>query len=169
MRTTLPMEVGFFLASITAGIAVSFLYDLLRISRRILGPGDAIVTVEDILFMAASAVLLFWAAYKKNNGEIRWHSFIGGATGIGLYIVIVRNRFLNFSTFLIKWLIKLTEKILRILFLPVRLILKAFRKPISIIIWYTGLGIRRARRIAGRNKYRLGIKFKNACYILRKK
>lgn len=169
MQSALTVETGFFLASITTGFVAAFLYDILRVSRRILGPGDVVVTIEDILFIASLAFIVFYAAYKKNNGEIRWHGFIGNALGIGLYAFIIRNRFLNLSTFLIKWLIKITEKILRFLFLPIRLIFLVFKKPISIIIWYTGRGVRRARRILNKNRARLGIRLKNTYYILRKK
>lgn len=169
MRTTIPMEIGFFTASISAGIAIALLYDLLRISRRIIGPGDAIITLEDSIFMIASAFILFYAAYKKNNGEIRWQSFIGCGTGIGAYILIVRNRFMNVSVFLIKFSVRLTEKILRILFFPLRLVFMAFRKPVSIIIWYTGAKIRKARRLVRQSRNKLTLRLKNAVLLLQKK
>ena len=89
--------------------------------------------------------------------------------GIGAYVLIVRNRFLNLSTFLIKWLVKFAEKVLKILFFPLRLIFLAFKKPVSIIIWYTGLGVRRARRLARKGGQRLNLRLKNAGLMLRKK
>ncbi len=169
MYTTVPMEVGFFLASIGAGALVAFLYDLLRISRRLLGPGDTAVNIQDILFMAVAALILFYAAYLKNSGEIRWQSFIGGGAGVGLYIFIVRNRLLNVSTFVIKWLVKIIEKILKILLFPIRLVFLIFKKPVSFVMWYTGRGVRRAKRLAKRGRDRVGIRLKNARLMLRKK
>ena len=68
MYTTVPMETGFFLATVAAGVITAFLYDLLRISRRIIGPGDSVVGIQDLLFMIAAALILFYAAYRKNSG-----------------------------------------------------------------------------------------------------
>ncbi len=169
MHTDVSAEFIFFLTSIAAGAAIAFLYDLLRISRRIIGPGDTIVTLEDILFMAAAAFILFYAAYLKNDGEIRWQSFIGGAMGIGIYIVIVRNRFLNFSTFLLRWLAKIAEKVLKLILFPLRMIFLAFKKPIYVIIWYTGQGLRRVRRYTSKKKCKMALHAKNIRLMLRKK
>ncbi len=169
MHTDVSAEFVFFLASIAAGVAIAFLYDLLRISRRIIGPGDAIVTFEDILFMAAAAFILFYAAYLKNDGEIRWQSFIGGAIGIGIYIAIVRNRFVNLSTFVLKWLAKIMEKIVRFLLFPLRLVFLAFKKPICVIIWYAGRGFKRIRRYTSRKKCKFSLRAKNIRLMLRKK
>lgn len=168
-QTTVSMELGFFLASFAAGIFAALLYDILRISRRIIGPKDAIVTFEDILFLTATAFLLFYAAYKKNDGELRWHSFIGGGLGVIMYIIIVRNRFLNLSIFLIKWAVKFLEKALYILCFPVRLFLRIFKKPVNIIIWYTGRKIRRARRLVRCKGNSFRIKCKKTLFLLRKK
>lgn len=169
MYTTVPMETGFFLATVAAGVITAFLYDLLRISRRIIGPGDSVVGIQDLLFMIAAALILFYAAYRKNSGEMGIHGFLGGGLGIGLYAVIVRNRMLNFGTFVIKWLIKIIEKLLKIVFFPLRLLLKIFKKPVTFIMWYTGDRIRRAKRVAKCNGSRLGIRLKNARLMLRKK
>ena len=163
------MEIGFFLASFTAGAVTALVYDILRISRRIIGAKDAIVTIEDILFLTSAAFLIFYAAYKKNAGELRWHCFIGGAMGIVSYIIIVRNRFLNLGIFLIKWFMKIVEKILHILLFPIRLIFRLFKKPLSIIIWYTGRKIRRTRRLVRHKGNRFRIKFKKTLYLLQKK
>lgn len=169
MYNSVPMEAGFFAASLLAGVAAAFIYDLLRVSRRILGPGDGIVNLEDILFLAAAAVIMFGAAYLKNSGEIRWQGFIGFGGGIGIYAAVVRNRFLNVGTAIIKWLIKLAEKIIKILIFPVKLVLKIFKRPVNIVMWYTGRGVRRAKRLVRRSGDRLSVRIKNAGLMLRKK
>lgn len=169
MYNSVPMEAGFFAASFIAGIAAAFLYDLLRVSRRILGPGDGIVNFEDILFLAVSAVIMFGAAYLKNSGEIRWQGFLGFGGGAVLYAVVVKNRFLNLSTVIIKWLVKIVERILKILLFPVRLIFKIFKRPVSVVVWYTGCGVRRAKRLVRRSGDRLSVRLKNVGFMLRKK
>ncbi len=169
MYNSVSMETGFFAASLLAGIVAAFIYDLLRVSRRILGPSDGIVNLEDIVFLAASAVIVFGAAYLKNSGEIRWQGFIGFGAGIGIYASVVKNRFLNVSTAIIKWLVKLAEKIIKIIIFPLKLILKIFKKPVNVVMWYTGYGIRRVRRLVRRNGDRLSVRLKNVRFMLRKK
>ncbi len=169
MYNSVPMEAGFFIASLLAGVAVAFIYDLLRVSRRILGPGDGIVNLEDILFLAVAAVVMFTAAYIKNSGEVRWQGFIGFGGGAVLYAVLVKNRFLDVSTLIIKWLVNVAEKIIKILLFPVRLIFKIFKKPVNVVMWYTGRGVRRAKRLVRRSGDRLSVRLKNVGFMLRKK
>lgn len=169
MYNSVPMEAGFFAASFVAGIITAFIYDLLRVSRRILGPGDGIVNLEDIIFLAVAAVIMFGAAYLKNSGEVRWQGFIGFGTGAGLYAAVVKNRFLNVSTVIIKLLVKVVEKIVKIILFPIRLILKIFKRPVNIVMWYTGQGVRRAKRLVRRSGDRFSLRLKNAGLMLRKK
>ena len=95
MYSTVQSESVFFLASLISGVALSFLYDILRISRRIVAVNDAIINAQDILFFAACAVMFFYVAYLKNGGEVRLSGFLGGFLGIILYAILVRNGFLN--------------------------------------------------------------------------
>lgn len=169
MYNSVPMEAGFFAASLIAGIVAAFIYDLLRVSRRILGSGDGLVNLEDILFLAAAAVIMFGAAYIKNSGEVRWQGFIGFGGGAGLYAAVVKNRFLNVSTAIIKWLVKLAERVIKILLFPIRLIFKIFRRPVNVVMWYTGQGIRRTKSLVRRSGDRLSLRIKNVGFMLRKK
>ena len=58
MYNTVQSETVFFLTSVLAGVAIAFLYDLVRISRRIVAVSDSLVNGEDILFFVASAIIL---------------------------------------------------------------------------------------------------------------
>ena len=169
MYTTVSMEAGFFVASVAAGIVIAFLYDLIRISRKVAGLCDAVVNIQDIIFFAAAACILFYVAYLKNSGEIRWQGVIGCGAGIGAYIIVVKNRLLNVSTVVIKWLVGIIEKVIKIVLFPIKLIFKIFKKPISVVAWYTGSGARRVGRLAKRSRERLGIRLKSAMFCLRKK
>ncbi len=169
MYNSVPMEAGFFAVSCIAGVAAAFIYDLLRVSRRILGPGDGIVNLEDILFLAVSALIMFGAAYIKNSGEVRLQGFLGFGIGAGLYAAVVKNRFLNVSTVIIKWLVKMTEKIIKVLLFPIKIIFKIFKRPVSVVVWYTGCGVRRAKRLVRRGGDRISVRLKNVGLMLRKK
>ncbi len=169
MYTTVSMEAVFFAASVAAGIIMAFLYDLIRISRKVAGLCDAVVNLQDIIFFIAAACILFYVAYLKNSGEIRWQGVIGCGVGIGAYVIVVKNRLLNVSTVVIKWLINIIERVIKIILFPLKLIFKIFKKPISVIAWYTGSGARRMGRLAKRSRERFEIRLKSAIFCMRKK
>lgn len=168
MHSSVPMEIQFFLFSVLAGIISALLYDIFRISRRIVRACDAVINAEDILFFIIAAFFVFVAAYLKNSGEIRWQSFIGFALGIVLYIIIVRNRLLNFSTIIIKFIVKIIGIVISVLLFPFRLLMKIFRKPVRVITWYTGRGVSRVKSAAKSKKIKLKLCVKNLFYMLKK-
>lgn len=169
MYDTVQSEAVFFLACIAAGAITAFLYDLVRISRRIVKVSDLAVNGQDILFFALAAVILFYTAFVKNSGEVRLQGFLGGTLGIFGYAFLVRNRFVNLGTTAIKWIIKSSLFVFRIASFPVRLLLRAAKKPVRIIAWYTGRALKRARRVAKCQKERAKIRLSVANLRRRKK
>ncbi len=169
MYSTVSGEAVFFLCCIAAGALAGFLYDIIRISRRIVTVGASVVTIEDILFFVVTALILFYVAYLKNSGEVRWQGFIGGALGVALYIFVVRNRIVDAGTAFIRWLMKVFVRVVRICLFPVRIVFKALKKPIAVVAWYTGKGLRRAKRLARQAKLKSRMRVKSAFMALRKK
>lgn len=169
MYTTVPMEAAFFLASLAAGGIAAFVFDLLRISRRLKTPSNALVNLEDVLFLVFAAAILFSAAYLKNSGEIRWQGFIGFGLGAGSYALVVKNRFLNLGTALTKGLFRIIGKILWLLAFPLRLMARIFAKPVRVIAWHTGRGKRRLGRFVRRLGDRIALQMKKTGFLLRKK
>lgn len=169
MYNTVQGEAVFFFASIVSGVLLAVLYDIIRISRRIVRVNVSAVGAQDILFFAAAAVVLFCAAYTKNGGEAGLHGIFGGVLGAGLYAYIVRNRFVNLGTTVVKWLIKAALWVLRTAAFPVKIVLRALKKPVDIVAWYTGRGLRRARHMAGCGKARAKMRLRAALSMVRKK
>ncbi len=169
MYNSVPAEIQFFITCMLAGLVVTFLYDLLRISRRIVNVNDVVINAEDLVFFVVAAVILFYAAYVKNSGEIRWQWFIGGALGVFLYVVIVKNRILNAGVAIYKFLVKIIGVVIKIILFPLKLVLRIFRKPINVVAWYTGQGIKRIKGAARCSRAKAKISLKNISAGLRKK
>lgn len=131
--------------------------------------GASAVVFEDILFFAAAALMLFCAAYLKNSGEIRWQGFLGISLGAALYAFVVRNRFVDIGTAAVRWFMKAFVAAVRIFLFPIRLVLRAFKKPIGVVAWYTGKSLRRAKRIVRRTRSKVKLRVKCAALLLRKK
>ena len=156
--STVKGEFTFFLFSLLAGVLLAVLYDVIRISRRVVKVGTPVVLGEDILFFILSAPLIFAVAYITNDGEVRIHGFFGAAIGIVTYFALVKNRFVDLGTALLLWLIKAGLTVLRWVLLPIRLILRVLKKPVDVVMWYTGMGFaglrRRGRTLGNRVKLR---------------
>ena len=169
MYPTVSGEAVFFAACMGAGALSAFIYDVLRISRRIVNANTLAVNLEDILFFIAAALILFYTAYIKNSGEIRWQGFVGGGCGVLLYAVVARNRFVDCGTAMVLWLMKLFVAVVRMVFFPIRIILRVLKKPVSIVAWYTGRSLRRIKGIVRNGKTRAKNRLKSAFFVLRKK
>ncbi len=152
----------YFLYMALCGVFLMFLYDFLRISRRLFPCPDFLVNLEDILFSALSAVLVFYVTYLKNNGEIRWQTAVGLMLGIMLYIFIVKDRWVKIGCIIIRFFAKVFAKILKIILKPVMIFVRAISRPCKVVFWYSGKGIK-FLKIRGK------ITAKNIRNILRKK
>ena len=162
-------EFAFFVASVLAGILLAVLYDIIRISRRVVKVGAPVVVSEDILFFSLSALLFFAVAYITNNGEVRLHGFFGALIGITAYFSLVKNRFVDFGTALFLWIIKASLVVLRWVLFPLRLVLRVFKKPIDVIAWYTGRSFAGIKGRARTVRTRMGLRTKALFAMIGKK
>ncbi len=169
MYTSSSGDIAFFVTAILAGAVLAFLYDLIRISRRIVPTNASGVCFEDILFLALAAVILFYAAYIKNHGQVRWQGFLGCGIGLGAYWRLIRNRFVNLGTAFVRWLICALLWLFRALMLPIKIVFRAIKKPIEIVAWYTGARLRRIRQAARFGKARAKMRIKAALSLAKKK
>lgn len=139
-----------------------FIYDFLRISRRSFPCPDFVVNLEDLLFSAFSAALVFYITYLKNDGEIRWQTVVGLGIGAVLYYFIVGDKWVKLGCFLLKIILKIAAKILGAAIRPFIVIFKVLLRPCKVVFWYSGKGIKFL-------KLRGKITAKNIGNILRKK
>ncbi len=154
---------------ILGGAILAFSYDFLRIHRRLKYVPDFLVNLEDFIFAAMSAVLVFYITYMKNNGEIRWQTAAGFILGAGLYILIIRDRWVKAVCFIYTKTVRITKKILKIMLYPLVIVLKLLLKPCKVVFWYSGRGVSRIKRRAKIQVARAKIKMKHMGYIMRKK
>lgn len=61
-------EADFFAVSIVSGCLLVFLYDVLRVLRRLLPHGTILIAVEDIIYWMVCAFFIFAMLYQKNDG-----------------------------------------------------------------------------------------------------
>ncbi|MBQ8663084.1 MAG: spore cortex biosynthesis protein YabQ [Eubacterium sp.] len=70
-----------FLSGIVCGVVVWFLYDLIRLWRRILPHGTVWMALEDVIFFLVCALVGFQVLYPQSLGQLR--VFLILAFGVG--------------------------------------------------------------------------------------
>lgn len=98
------------------GVYGSFLYDLLRVFRRVIAHHSFWVDVEDLLFWMYCTVKAFLIMQQVNNGILRWFAIFGVVCGIVLYCKLISPVFVKYATkffsLIKKWIIWLFKLIL---------------------------------------------------------
>ena len=107
------------------GALLFFVYDLLRIMRRLIPHGTLWVAVEDVLFWLGSAVVIFVMLYQQADGSLRGFSIGGVVIGMLLYAFLL-------SPLIVKGSVFLLEKILYVLFRPLVCLFRLLGRPFRI-------------------------------------
>ena len=80
------LEEGWFLLySVLLGIGITFVYDCLRICRRVVVHGVFWVSLEDMVYWIFVSCCVFYLLYCDNNGVLRWFAVMGTALGMFLF------------------------------------------------------------------------------------
>ncbi len=131
-------ENEFLLHSLLMGVFIPFVYDLLRIFRRVIPHRPFLVSLEDLVFWIYCGSEVFLLMYHESNGTLRWFAVIGALAGMGLYGKLCSGFFVKYAS----WLL---GRLLDLLLGPFRFLLK---KLAGIV----GKMETKARRRAGRWK-----------------
>ena len=76
-----------FLQCLLIGAGLGFGYDLLRGLRRFIPHHVILVTIEDVTYWLAVAVVIIVLLYRQNCGVIRGYIFLGLLLGGGIYTI----------------------------------------------------------------------------------
>lgn len=101
MSGEIVREWHFWLVSVAAGAFLAFVYDIIRLLRRLIRHGRFAVDLEDILYWTACFGLSFTLLYYGNNGVIRFAAVFGAAVGMLVYTVTAGRFFVRVSFFII--------------------------------------------------------------------
>lgn len=129
------LEANFFLVSILCGILLLFIYDGIRIFRRLIPQGKVMVAFEDLLFWFLASFLIFRMMYIQNSGILRGFSIMGMGMGMLFYHFKLSDFLVNGFTAILQKIIYILSKIIKVILLPFGWILKRFQ--------WIGIGMRK--------------------------
>ena len=114
-------ENQFLLHSLMMGAFILFVYDILRVIRRVIPHGWFWVAVEDLVFWFYSGAEVFLLMYHESNGTLRWFAVTGALVGMFLYKKLFGRLFVKYVSRGLGMLLKGIGRIWKRLFRPVRL------------------------------------------------
>ena len=136
----------FLFYALIMGIFITFLYDILRIFRRVCPHSNFWVSVEDICFWLYCAAEVFLLMYHESNGTLRWFAVMGALAGMMLYKKLISPFFVKYMSLWLCRLLQTVGKLTRFLLRPFASMAKAFRK----FLGKTNKSVSRRRKSAGR-------------------
>lgn len=129
MSGEIVKEWYFWLVSVAAGAFMAFVYDVVRLFRRLVRHGRLAVDLEDILYWTACFGLSFTLLYYGNNGVIRFAAVLGAAVGMALYAATVGRLFVRVSFFIIDKTVGALFRLVRKIVRPIiRFLKKSYHK-----------------------------------------
>lgn len=138
---------AYFLWSVTGGLGLALVYDIIRTVRRASGPSVLTVCLWDIIFIIFFGVLLLYTAYDKNGGQLRIQGFVGTIGSFILYRCIFKNFIVNLFIKIYELFIRLVIFLLRIFLFPIRIFYKIIEKPFFAV---ADLGEKNASKLKSR-------------------
>ena len=108
----------FLMHSLLMGIFITFVYDLLRIFRRVVPHARLLVSLEDLAFWVYCGAEVFLLMYRESNGTLRWFAVLGALAGMFFYKKIVSPLFVKYTSLLLEKVLKLLGRILKWLCRP---------------------------------------------------
>ena len=154
-------ENEFLFYAFLTGIYITFVYDILRIFRRVFPQGEVLVSLEDMVFWIYCASKVFLLMYYESNGTLRWFAVLGAIAGMFLYGKLV-------SPFFVKYVSLGLQKLLGLFGKAIVFFLRPFARAFR---WLRGKLEREAKRRAVRllKRKELGMNFlKKKLTVLRK-
>ena len=145
-------ENAFLIHALLMGIFITFIYDLLRIFRRVVPHNNFFVSAEDLFFWIYCGGEVFLLLYHESDGTLRWFAVLGALTGMFLYRKLISSVFVEYTSLGLNKVIKFIRKILRVLLKPVWFL---FRKTGSAAHKTGRKGVRLIVRLRRRIKNKL--------------
>ena len=111
-------ENEFLLYALLLGVFITFVYDVLRVFRRVVPHSSFFVSLEDLGFWIYCGVEVFLLMYRESNGTLRWFAVLGAIVGMFFYRKLISPFFVKYISLVLSKVLGVIGKILRWMFSP---------------------------------------------------
>lgn len=141
-------ELRFLLYSFSLGIIITFVYDNIRVFRRVIRHNTFFISLEDLFFWIGVALSIFLLQHRENDGVFRWFSVVGAFWGMLIYRKTISRFYVKRMTILFREILKILYLFFSYLFSPIYFV----ERKIGSLIKKAG---RRTALAASKQKIRL--------------
>lgn len=117
-------EAAILCAAVAAGAGLFFLYDILRIFRRIIPHGAVWIGVEDFVYWLVCTGVVFVMLYRENDGMVRGFALGGVVLGMLAYFLLLSRFVVKVNVRILKAVLGILKKIGSFFLRPFRCIWK---------------------------------------------
>lgn len=111
-------ENSFLLHAFLMGVFITFVYDILRIFRRVIPHAGFFVSLEDIVFWIYCGTEVFLLMYHEGDGSLRWFAIVGALAGMLLYKKLISGLFVKYVSLALGKILEALGKVLKFLCRP---------------------------------------------------
>lgn len=115
---TIAQEASFLVISLLLGVSLFFLYDILRIFRRIIPHGNIWIGVEDFIYWLICTGAVFIMLYQENDGMVRGYALGAVVMGMMLYYFLFSRFVIKINVVVLKTVLGFLKKIFGFIFRP---------------------------------------------------
>lgn len=142
---TIGQEACFLGVSVLVGMGLFFLYDILRIIRRLIPHGNLWIGAEDFVYWLICTGTVFVMLYQQNDGMVRGFALGGLLVGMGIYYLLLSRLMIRINVLVWKKILGFLGKIFGFFLRPVIKISKKagrfFRKRLKKFIRAVKIGL----------------------------
>lgn len=142
---TIGQEALFLGIACLVGAGLFFLYDMLRIFRRIIPHGNIWIGVEDFIYWLICTGTVFVMLYRENDGMVRGFAIGGLVLGMLFYYLLLSRYVVRFQVKIIKTVIGVLQKIFSPILRPVlrgvKKVYRIIRKRLKKLIQAVKMGL----------------------------
>ncbi len=131
MNPDVKYEFYIILYAILLGMAGAFVYDVLRIFRRVLKRGVFLTGLGDILYWCLMAVITFIYLYQVNGGVVRFYIIVLIFLGMIMWEVAIGRYMVQFVSKILKKILKIAHKYLKKLIKPFKMVNSFLKRKIK--------------------------------------
>ena len=88
--------------ALVCGAFITFVYDLLRIFRRVISHGNVWIGVEDFFFWIWTSLWIFSVLYRENDGSLRLYTILAMVLGMIVYHRVIGEPIVKFAGKILK-------------------------------------------------------------------
>jgi len=104
----------FLLHSVSMGIYLTFIYDNLRVLRRVVPHNVFFVSLEDIGYWIYLGGKVFLLMYHESDGLLRWFAVGGALAGIIMYKALLGRFYVHYVSLVLQSILRRLQRIFKI-------------------------------------------------------